>query len=327
MVDVLVLGATGFIGGQIARKAIEAGWRVHGFRREPGAEGQLSDLDVSWIDGNLNDYPSLLQAMAGKDYVFHAAASYGGSGDPADVPQLVQNATEQIKNVLRAMREARVRRLIYTSSLTTIGHPPPGEERLADERDVYSPGSLPDNGYYESKIAMENLALEAAGVGYDIVVLNPTLVFGPGDIHLSTGEILLLIASGKAIAIPPGEINIIDVRDAAQAHISAARAGRSGQRYILGGNNYSIMEAAKTITAIADVAPPRFTMPTWLIDLYIKAGDTLPFLARAHDHVRAYQHWQGFNSDKARKELGLTSRFLEETVRDSLKWFSDRGVI
>jgi dihydroflavonol-4-reductase len=327
MYDVLVLGATGFIGGQIAKQALEVGWQVHGFRRDPSLVGQLDGLNINWIDGDLDDYPSLVHAMQGKEYVFHAAASYPGNGDPDQVSEIVDYSSDQMRKILRAMRETRIKRLIYTSSLTTIGLPAPGEDRLADESDHYQLGTLPDNSYYESKAAMEKIALEASGVGYDIVILNPTLVFGPGDIHLSTGEILLLIAGGKAFAVPPGEINIIDVRDAAEAHINAARIGKTGERYILGGSNYSITEAAKIITGIAGVNPPRMELPTWLIDLYIQLGDTLPFIPHPHAHVRAYHHWQGYNTSKARKELELKSRFLEETVRDSLSWYSARGVI
>ncbi len=326
MYDVLVLGATGFIGGHIAKKAQAVGWRVHGFRRNPDSIGHLQNQEIKWFNGSLEDYPSLLKAMSGMDYVFHAAASYPGVGNPARVQEHVKSATDQMKNVIRAIREARVKRLIYTSSLTTIGSPQKNEPRLADERDFYIPGSLPDNGYHEMKAAMENLALEASGVGYDIVILNPTLVLGPGDVHLSTGEILLMFTRGQAKFVPPGVLNIVDVRDAAEAHINAARIGKRGQRYILGGSNYPIQEAAAIIAEIADVKPPRGTLPTWLIDAYIKAGDTLPFIPVVHDHVRAYKHWQGYNAEKAQKELNLKSRFLEETVRDSLKWFRNQGI-
>ncbi len=326
MYDVLVLGATGFIGGHIAKKGLAAGWRVHGFRRNPESVGHLKDLDIKWFDGTLEDYQSLLQAMTGMDYVFHAAASYPGVCDPALVQERVQSAIVQMKNVIRATREASVKRLIYTSSLTTIGSPPENESRLADERDFYIPGTLPDNAYHEMKAAMENLALEASGVGYDIVILNPTLVLGPGDIHLSTGEILLMFSRGKAKAIPPGILNVIDVRDAAEAHINAVRIGKSGQRYILGGSNYPIKEAAEIIADLVNVKPPYLTLPNWIMDAYIKAGDLLPFIPFAHDHIRAYKHLQGFNTEKAQKELNLKSRFLEETVRDSIKWFRNQGI-
>ena len=327
MYKILVLGATGFIGGHIAKKALAAGWEVHGFRRDPQAQGHLDGLDIHWHEGNLEDYPSLLQAAAGMDYIFHAAASYPGDGNPRRVHENIQAGAAQMNNIIRCVQESRVRRLIYTSSLTTIGAPPPGEDRLADERDFYQQGSLPGNGYYEMKIAMEKMALEAVEVGYDIVILNPTLVLGPGDVHLSTGEIVVMIAQGKAIAVPPGVINIIDVRDMAEAHINAARMGRSGQRYILGGSNYSVMEAVGTIAEIAGAKPPRFTIPTRIIDLYIKTATALPLVPYPHDHVKAYQTWQGYNTEKARQELDLKTRMLEETARDAIKWFSDRGQI
>ncbi|MEJ2412665.1 MAG: NAD-dependent epimerase/dehydratase family protein [Anaerolineales bacterium] len=327
MIKALVLGATGFIGGHIAKKAYEQHWEISGFRRDDSSTGDLDDLNIHWISGDLEDYPSLLKAMGGMDYVFHAAAYYPGDGNPAKVEDHVKKAAQQMKNVIRAVREAGVKRLIYTSSLTTIGSPPEGADRLADERDFYQQGSQPSNGYYEVKSAMENLALEAARVGYQIVILNPTLVLGPGDIHLATGEIVLLIARGKALAVPPGTINVVDARDAAEAHIQAARIGRSGERYILGGSNYTTEEAVGIIAEMAGVKPPRFVLPPKLIDLYINTSDKLPFLPYPPDHLRAYKTWQGYNTEKARQELGLKTRFLEETARDSIKWFSDQGFL
>ncbi len=327
MYNVLVLGATGFIGGHIAQKALEVGWKVSGMRRDPGSVGQLGKYPIKWIDGNLNDYSTLVKAMSGMDFVFHAGASYPRDGNPGKIPEYVHFASNQMKNVIKATREAKIRRLIYTSSLTTIGKLDPGENRLADERDFYQAGSLPNNAYYEVKSAMENLALEAAGVGYDIVILNPTLVLGPGDVHISSSEILLMIAKGQARAVPPGVINIIDARDAAAAHVVAARIGKTGQRYILGGDNYPIQVAVEIIANIADVKPPSFTLSPRLIDLYIKASDVLPFIPQAHDHIRAYEHWQGYNTSKAQKELALKVRFLEETARDSIKWFTNQGIL
>ena len=327
MVKILVLGATGFIGGHITKETHQVGWEVHGFRRDPQSQGQLSDLPIHWHDGTLEDYASLLEAMRGMDYVFHAAASYPGDGNPRHVKDHVQAGMNQMKNVIRAIREARVKRLIYTSSLTTIGAPPDGEQRLADERDFYQQGSLPDNGYHEVKIAMEKMALEAVKDGDDIVILNPALVLGPGDIHLSTGEIVVAIAKGFAIAVPESVVNIIDARDVAAAQVSAARHGRSGERYILGGINYSVMEAAETITKAAGVRPPRFILPNWIIDLYINLADALPFIPYPPDHLRAYKTWQGYNTEKARQELELRSRPLEETALDSINWFKEQGFL
>jgi dihydroflavonol-4-reductase len=327
MFNVLVIGATGFIGGHIAQKAQQAGWQVHGLRRNPNNVGHLSEKSIQWLTGDLDDYPSLVKAMNGMDYVFHAGAWYPTNQDPSKAQKSIEDASEQMKRVIKATQVARIKRLIYTSSLSTIGLPPKKETRLADERDVYLPGTLPGNAYYEGKIIMENLALEATGVGYDIVILNPTLVLGPGDTKLSSSQILVMIANGQAKAVPAGMINIIDVREVAAAHINAARIGRSGQRYILGGDNYHIKDAVTTIADIAAVKPPRFTLPNSMIDLYIKAGDKFSFIPYAHYNIRAYRHWQGYNIDKAKRELSLGYRLLEETTRDSIGWFVNQGIL
>jgi dihydroflavonol-4-reductase len=327
LIKILVLGATGLIGGHIAIKAHQAGWDVHGLRRDETSIGHLQNLRINWHEGSLDDESSLVTAMNNMDYVFHAAAFTPPDQNPKNTPTHIKNAEAQINRVLDACRKARIKRLIFTSSLTTIGSPPSGSDRLADERDLYQPGTLPGNGYYECKAAMENIVLDAASEGYDIVVLNPTLVLGPGDIHLSSGEILVMVARGKAKAVPPGIVNIIDVRDLAEAHINAARIGKSGERYIIGGLNYPIHEAAVTMADIADVQPPIFTLPVWLIDFYLKLANTLPFISQPHSHVRAYKYWQGYNTSKARRELQLQTRLLEETIRDSLKWFSNRGML
>lgn len=327
MVKVLVLGATGFIGGQIAKKAHQAGWEVHGFRRDPQSEGLLTGFPIQWHTGTLEEYPSLVEAMTGMDYTFHAAASYPKNSKPSRVNDNIHAGINQMNNVIQATRQAQVSRLIYTSSISTIGLPPAGEERLADERDLYQPGTLPDNGYYETKSAMEDVARGAAREGSEVVILNPSLVLGPGDIHLSTGDLVVAIARGLAIAVPQGVVNIIDVRDAAEAHLEAALNGKSGERYILGGDNYSVREAAEIISRAAGVKPPRFNLSNKIIDLYIKIAETLPFIPYPLDHLRAYRAWQGYETGKARQELGLQTRPLAETARESIDWFKQQGIL
>jgi len=327
MKNVLVIGATGFIGGHIAKKALDEGWQVNALRRTPQTTGHLTEDLVHWVSGNLDDQPSLVNAMTGMDFVFHAGGWYPTDQNPKISEHSVRLAAVQMERVISAAREARIGRLVFTSSLTTIGLPPAGEERSATEDDFYLPGTLPKNAYYEGKYVMENLALEAAGEGLDIVILNPTLIFGPGDTKLSSSEILVMIAKGQARAVPAGMINIIDVRDVAEAHISGAKNGRSGERYILGGLNFTIMEAVKIIAEIAGVKPPDFVLPNSLIDLFIKAGDWIPFIPYAPYHLKAYQHWQGFQTDKAKNEIKLTTRPLKETARDSIEYFTSRGVL
>lgn len=327
MFEVLVLGATGFIGGHVAKAAQTVGWQVRGFRRDPTSVGHLSSPDISWFEGNLKDLNSLQKAMRGVDFVFHAAAYYPQAKEVQSVNEHIRGAKKEIDNVLNAARTANIRRFIYTSSLSTIGKPSPEEDRLADERDEYQPGTLPDNAYYEVKSVMEKAVLAAAEKGLPAVIVNPTVVFGPGDVHLATGQIIVAAAKGQIIVSPPGTINVIDVRDVAAGQIAAARNGKQGERYILGSYNYPISEVITLIAHSSGKRPPLFTIPPWIIRMVVELGQTLPFLPDLPDHLRAFDHWGGYNTHKAKEELNLSPRLFEETVRDSLKWYEDHGIL
>ncbi len=321
--NILVLGATGFIGGQIAYAALAAGWQVRGMRRNPQSVGDLGSAAVEWVSGNLADSASLREAMQGVEIVFHAAAFYPHGSIPRQIPAQIEYAQRETENVLTAVREAGVRRLIFTSTLSTIGLPPPDEPRLADEGDFYQPGSMPKNSYYETKIRMEQAVLAAQDI--DAVVLNPTAVFGPGDVHLTMGQLLIQVAKGRLPAWLPGTINVVDVRDVAAAHIAAVQHGRRGERYILGGHNLSVEETLRQAARTANMAEPRFEIPLWIIRALVALDDALPFISLTGNHLRALPHWQGYNIQKAQRELHLSPRPFEETVRDALEWFAQRG--
>ena len=322
---ILVLGATGFIGGHIARAGLDAGWEVRGFRRDETRIGHLGGLPVNWVLGDLMDFDSLLIAMDGVEIVFHAAGFYPKDGNPRRVKEFVKHAKEEIANVIEAAKQAGIQRLIYTSSLTTIGHPPSVENRLADERDFYIPGTLSKSAYYETKFLMEQAILQAASEGLDTVVLNPTAVFGPGDVYLTMGKLLIAVARGFVIGWLPGETNVVDARDVGKAHITAVDHGRSGERYIIGCHNYSIKQAITEAAQVAGVQPPRFEVPLWIIDVLVFLGDIFPFIPLPSNHIRALKLWQAYNTEKAQQVLGLSPRPFEETVRDTLAWIKSEG--
>lgn len=324
---VLVLGATGFIGGNIARAALTAGWMVRGFRRDPDSCGDLGSLDIEWFKGDLTDPASLQAAMQGCEYVFHAAAYYPHSRDPKTVQEHVNLSLAEINRVLGAFKSSGARRLVYTSTLTTIGHPPADSQRLADESDYYIPGTLSQSGYYECKIAMESQVEKAAGDGLDAVILNPTAVFGPGDVHLSLGSMLVAVAKGQAFFWLPGCVNVVDVRDVADAHIQAAIKGRPGERYIIGGHNYTIREALDAAADAAGAGKPWLKFPMGAIDLLVKFGDFFPKLPLPVNHMRALRLWQGYNTTKAENELALSPIPFDQTVRDAVEWFQQNGYL
>ena len=325
MTKVLVLGATGFIGGHIAKAALDEGWKVRGLRRNPESTGHLQGIPIEWVQGDLNDFDSLVNAMRDCNFIFHAAAYYPKNRNPQKVEGQIETAKNEINTVLAATKGASPKRLIYTSTLTTIGNPPPGRNRLADERDHYQLGTFPKSGYYETKIVMENRVLEEAAKGTDVVLLNPTAVFGPGDVHITLGGILLLAAKGYAVGWLPVSTNVVDVRDVAKAHIEAAKRGRSGERYIIGGHNATVKELLEITAKITGARTPMFQIPLGLIDLIVSLGDLLPFLPLPANHLRALRHWQGFNTEKAEKELDLKARPFSDTVQDALDWFKANG--
>jgi len=321
----LVLGATGFIGGHVALRAIQEGYQVRGLRRDSESFGHIETAPVEWYEGNLADIPSLVHAMQGVHVVFHAAAFYPTHSTPREVPAQVAFAVEQMQGVIKAARIANVNRFVYTSSLTTIGNPPKGSDRLADETDVYIPGTVGKSAYYESKIAMETLILEATQEGFPAVVVNPTAVFGPGDVHLTLGKILLAIKKGIVIAWIPASTNVVDVRDVAAGQLAAAQRGRIGERYILGGFNMSVKTIIDIVANQYKVHPPFIKVSTKTIQWLVALVDLIPFLSTGN-HMRAIPYWQSFNTEKAEKELNFQNRPFSDTIHDAIEWFKDNRV-
>jgi dihydroflavonol-4-reductase len=319
----LVLGATGFIGGHIAQAALDAGWPVRGLRRDSGSNGHLGGAPIDWRTGDLNDAASLQAAMQGVDLVFHAAAYYPKSQPRLSVAEHVARGQAEIDTVLAALRAAGVPRLVFTSTLTTLDLPPAG--RLADERDVYQPGDYAQSAYFEVKIAMENAVLAANGSDLEVVVTNPTAVFGPGDVHITLGSLLMAAAKGYAFFWLPVTTNVVDVRDVASVHFAAAQRGRPGERYILGGHNLSVREALTIANRVAGRRPPWLRLPLWPLEALANLGEALPFLPLPANHLRSLKRMQAYNTAKAESELDLRARPFDATVWDALDWFRQHG--
>jgi dihydroflavonol-4-reductase len=319
---VLILGATGFIGGQIARAGCEAGLDVHGLRRRAGAVGAIGDLPVTWHQGDLNDPTSIEAAMRGCDVLFHAAAYY--PYHERNPLAAMHRAALEIRSVLAAAQKADVGRVIYTSSLTTIGQLPAGETRLADERDEYVPGSA-RNAYFEAKWVMEQEARLAASMGLPVVVLIPTGVFGPGDVKPVTGQILCDLAKGR---MPVGidiSFNFVDVRDVALAHIRAIKKGEAGHRYLIGGHNLNIGQALREAAQVIGVKPPQAVIPRKTVVSLVRLAGAVPSLVP--ELARGIGYWQPLNCEKGWKTFGLTPRPFAEMVRDGVGWFREHGYL
>jgi dihydroflavonol-4-reductase len=318
----LVIGATGFIGGAIARAAVERGWQVRALRRDDRRVGAIGDLAahgaIEWCRGDLADPDSLTTAMRGCDVVFHAAGYYPASG--RNRAAQLGLARAQMEHVLYAFRSAGPGRLVYTSSLSTIG-PPSEPGRLANEGDVYQPGSAPGL-YFDIKIMLEQMVLSS---GLPAVALCPTSVFGPGDVKPTTGALLIQVARGLMAFYPDGQTNAIDVRDVAAAHLAAAEQGRPGERYILGGENITFRQMLTIAAEQAGRRPPWLRLPPGLVEAAGALGGQLGVLGS--DMLRAIRYWQPLDTSKARAELALTTRPFAVTVSDTLAWFREHGYL
>jgi dihydroflavonol-4-reductase len=318
---IMIFGAAGFIGGQIARAAVSQGWEVHGLRRS-ASTGAVGDLPIQWHNGTLADTAGLTRALRGCDVLYHAAGYYPTTHHA--LRPAMHAAAAEMRSVLTATRRANVPRLVYTSSLSTIGAPPLDAGRLADERDAYLPGSAP-SAYYEAKWLMEQEALRAVINGLPVVTLIPSAVFGPGDVKPTTGELLLLIGKGRVPAAIDVETNFVDGRDVADAHIAAAEHGESGQRYIIGGYNLNVADVIRDAARIAGVKPPRFTLSH-------RSASRLMWVARTlrlpiSDLLFGIDHFQPLDSSKGWQTFGFTPRPFADTIRDTLDWFGMNGYL
>jgi dihydroflavonol-4-reductase len=316
-----VLGASGFIGGQIARAALAEGLQVRAVRRRPNAAGAISDLDVEWVIGDLSDPASLVTAMRGCPVVFHAAGYYPRHA--RDIHETMRHGVTGMRNAIAAAAAADVKRLIYTSALTTIG-PPSDPNQLAAENDLYTPGSVP-NPYFEVKWAMEMEAMRATAQGFPVIIVLPTAAFGPGDVKPTTSSLLLKVAQARVPGYVDGMINVVDGRDVAIGHIAAARRGKPGKRYILGGHNLPIKEVLAIAARAAGRKPPRVKFSPRIVRFVAQVGGRLRRIPGIY-HLLAIDYWQSLNTAQSREELELPEPIpFEQTCYDTLVWFYERG--
>lgn len=325
--NVLLTGASGFIGAHVARALVAEGFLVRCLVR-PGSR-RPRDLHVTWLEGDLRSATDVREAVRGCDAVFHAAALYAlWAPDPAAFHEVNVEGT---RRVLAAAREEGVQRVVHTSSVACIGEAPEGalanEDTPARAEDLIGP-------YKRTKLEAERLALDAAGDGLDVVVVNPASVIGPGDGRPTpTGRIIRDFLRGRIPRYIDTPMSFVDVRDVAAGHVQALRRGRRGRRYILANRqgNLTLGEFLRLVADVAGLRPPRGEVPYWAAWL---AGAVSTFIA---DHVtgreprvplagvRMARHRMQFDPARAVRELGLPQTPLRETVRDAVAYF--RGAL
>jgi dihydroflavonol-4-reductase len=324
----LVTGATGFVGSAVARALSQAGWQVRVLARAGSDRRNLQQLTVEIATGDLLDQASIREALGGCDALFHVAAEYRLGA--AHATQLYQSNVEGTRNTLDAAASTKVARIVYTSSVATIGLPGDGssgnEESAVELSDMI--------GHYKrSKFLAERLVLERARAGAPVVVVNPSTPVGPGDLKPTpTGRLVLDAANGRMPAYVDTGLNIVHVDDVAAGHLRAFERGRVGERYILGGVNMTLREILTDISRLAGRKPPALRLPHAVVLPIAFVSEGLARLtggeARATvEGARMARKRMYFSSDKAVRELGYSWRAPTAAFEDALRWYREQGLL
>jgi dihydroflavonol-4-reductase len=327
-VKALVTGATGFVGAAVARALLAAHWQVRVLARKSSDRRNLTGLAVDVLEGDLNDAASLQRAAQGCVGLFHVAADYRlGAPDPA---QLYRTNVEGTRNILDAASRAGVQRIVYTSSVATIGIPADGTPG-----DEATPNSL-DNmiGHYKrSKYLAEEVVREAARAGAPVVIVSPSTPVGPGDVKPTpTGQLVLDAAAGRMPAYVDTGLNIVHVDDVAAGHLLAYERGNAGERYILGGQDMTLREILELIATLVGRKPPRLRLPlgvvlpiAYLAEGYAKLSGRSGRITL--EGVRMSRKRMFFSSAKAVRDLGYTFRAPVEAFNDAIRWYRENGLL
>lgn len=324
----IVTGSTGFVGANLCRALAERGWSARALHRASSRRDALAGVQVEHALGDVTEPETLPQAMRGCDVVFHVAAvaDYWRQG----VEKLYRVNVEGTRAVCQAALEAGIKRLVFTSSVASLGIPQPG--RLADESHQFN---MPPERfrYGHSKLLAEQVVREFIARGLDAVILNPSIILGPGDLNLISGSIVIEYARRRAPPVyPPGGVNYIDVADVCAGHIAAAERGRTGERYILAAHNLTHQRAAQIVCEIVGAPVPRLRLPraligplAMLVDLAAKiAGRPLPLNG---DQLRLSGELIYFDSSRAVRELALPQTPFRETVERTYQWYKANGYL
>lgn len=322
---VLVTGASGFIGSHLCRALLAAGHPTRALIRSTSSLALIDDLDLEYRFGDLLDPASLVAAMQDVEIVIHCGAEVGGWRDRE---RMVASHVVGTENILRAVSQSGVRRLLYTSSIAALGVPAVPQPGHAPQPidEVHSWNYDPDQWPYGyAKHCAEQIVLNACANGMDALILNPAAVLGPGDKNLVASAIVYHMGRGRRPPIPPGGLNVVHVDDVIDAYLAAIEHGRTGERYILGGENISFEEFLQTIADVVGAPPLRLHLPGWVLQRLAGTVDVLQPMLRlpVRGHLfRMVGRYFYYDITKMRTELGVTpSRSPLEAIQAAHDWY------
>jgi len=324
---IFVTGATGFLGSHVARHLLAAGADLRLLTRPTSRTDNIADLPAERVVGDLRDIESLKRGMAGCEVVFHVAADYRLWA--VNGQELYQSNVDGTRNILQAARESGVRRVVYTSSVATMGFGNNGHTT-----DESSPVNLANmiGDYKRSKFMAEQVVLEAARAGQDVVLVNPTTPIGERDIKPTpTGQIVVDFLKRKFPAYVETGLNLVDVSDCAQGHLLAMEKAAPGERYILGGENLTLKQILDKLAAITGLPSPSIKLPyavayaTGVVDTLVTGKIRKREPRVTLDSVRMGRKKMFVTSAKAERALGWNPGPVDGALQRAVEWFRANG--
>src|SRR5438477_2544989 len=326
---VLVTGATGFVGSHVAQALAAQGADLRLLVRPSSRMENIASLNAERVTGDLRDPDSLKRAMQDCEFVFHVAADYRLW---VRDPQAMYRANvEGTRSILQAAQEAGVRRVVYTSTVATMGFTSNGQPCDED-----SPVCLDDMiGHYKrSKFMAEQAVLEAARAGANVILLNPTAPVGEQDIKPTpTGRIIVDFLNRKFPAYVDTGLNLVDVREVARAHLAATEKAKPAERYIIGGENLTLKQILDKLSAITGIPSPSRKVPHTVALGFAACAELITgrLLGRepraTMDAVRMGRKKMFASSAKAESNLGYRVVPIDSALRRAVEWYKSHGYV
>ena len=325
---IFLTGATGFVGGHVARAFAERGARQRILIRPTSKLSGLEGLsDVELVRGDLRQVSGLQSALSGCEALIHVAADYRlWVRDPAAMYAANVDAT---RDLLRMAASVGVPRVVYTSSVATMGFRSDGS--IVDEETKVSLAAMIGH-YKRSKFMAEQVAIDAARRGQHVMILNPTTPIGAGDVKPTpTGRIVVDFLNKRFPAYVDTGLNLVDVEEVARMHVTAIDRGRPGERYILGGENLSLKQILDRMSAITGVPSPTRKVPHSAAMIFAFVDEWITGRIRGREPratveaVRMGRKIMFANSSKAERELGFKVMPVYNALRQAIDWFVEHG--
>ncbi|MCP5468246.1 MAG: NAD-dependent epimerase/dehydratase family protein [Deltaproteobacteria bacterium] len=328
MVTALVTGATGFVGNAVARALIDEGKEVRVLSRKSSNRDLLKGLKAETFLGDLRHPQSLHHALEGCDELYHVAAQYTFYNPQ---PQEIYGSNvEGTRNILQAALDQKLKRVVYTSTVGTIGIPKdgsPGNENTTLTLEECQ-------GHYKrSKFLAEQEAIQFAKRGLNVVIVNPSAPIGVRDIKPTpTGKLIVDFLNGKMPAFIDTGLNLVDVEDVAQGHLLAAKQGRAGERYILGNQNLSLKQILQILSGLTGLKAPRWKIPYSVAWSAAQLSEALAKITQRAPAIELEAVLLGkkkmfFSANKAVKELNLPQTNVKIALKKAVDWYLENNYI